>query len=100
MAIVDGDWDCVTRTPMGDQKAVLSVRSAGNSFTGSMSSPMGSLDVIDGTVEGNTIIWKMDMKAPFPMLLACQATIDGDSIEGGVTAGAFGTSPLSGTRKA
>ena len=23
MANVDGEWDCVTRTPMGDQKAVL-----------------------------------------------------------------------------
>jgi len=29
MANVDGDWDIVMRTPMGDQQAVLTVRSDG-----------------------------------------------------------------------
>jgi len=50
-------------------------------------------------VEGDTLIWTMDMKAPFPMLLTCKATVNGDTLEGGVTAGAFGTSPITGTRK-
>lgn len=99
MANVDGDWDCVTRTPMGEQKAVLTVQSDGAAFTGRMWSAMGGLDVIDGRVDGDTLSWKMDMKAPFPILLTCKATVSGDTIEGGVTAGAFGTSPLSGTRK-
>jgi hypothetical protein len=35
-----------------------------------------------------------------PMLLECEATVDGDTITGGVKAGMFGTSPLSGTRSA
>ena len=100
MANVDGEWDCVTRTPMGEQKALLTVRSDGGSFTGSMSSPLGSVDIRDGAVEGDTLHWKVEMKAPFPMLLTCQATVSGDSIAGGITAGAFGTSPLQGTRKA
>jgi hypothetical protein len=34
-----------------------------------------------------------------PMRLICTATIDGDSIEGGITAGGFGTFPLKGTRR-
>ena len=99
MAEVDGEWDVVTRSPMGDQKAVLTVRSTGDSFTGNMASPMGALDVVDGRVDGDTLSWKMDMKVPFPMMLDCKATVSGDRIEGGVTAGAFGTSPMSGTRK-
>ena len=99
MANVDGEWDVVTRSPMGDQKAVLTVRSDGDSFTGNMASPMGALEVIDGRVDGDTLTWKMDMKVPFPMMLDCKATVSGDAIEGGVTAGAFGTSPMSGTRK-
>lgn len=99
MANVDGEWDCVTRTPLGDQPAVLTVRSAGGAFTGAMSSPLGSVDVIDGAVAGDTLSWKMKMTVPFPMMLDCKATVSGDSLEGGVTAGAFGTSPLSGRRK-
>ncbi len=99
MANVDGDWDCVTRTPLGDQVAVLTVRSAGDTFTGAMSSPLGSLDVTDGRVSGDTLSWKMAMTVPFPMMLDCKATVSGDALEGGVTAGAFGTSPLSGRRK-
>ena len=100
MADVDGEWDCVTQTPMGEQKALLTVRSAGAAWTGTMSSPMGSVDIADGTVEGDTLHWKVEMKSPFPMLLSCQATVSGDTIAGGITAGAFGTSPLQGVRKA
>jgi hypothetical protein len=92
MANVDGEWDVVTKSPIGDQRAVLTVRSDGDTFTGNMASPLGALD--------DTLIWTMDMKAPFPMLLTCKATVSGDSLEGGVTAGAFGTSPITGTRKA
>ena len=35
MAAVDGSWDTVTKSPMGDQKATLTVQSAGSAFTGS-----------------------------------------------------------------
>lgn len=99
MAEVDGEWDIVTRTPMGEQKSVLAVKSNGDSFTGSNVGTLGSLDVIDGKVDGNRLTWKMEMKMPFPITLDCAATVTGDNIEGGVTAGAFGTSPMSGTRK-
>jgi hypothetical protein len=99
MANVDGDWDIVMRTPMGDQQAVLTVRSDGDSFSGSMSSPLGSMEIPSGKVEGDTLRWKMEVKAPFPMKLDCDATVTGDSIAGGVKAGIFGISPLSGTRK-
>ena len=35
MANVDGSWNTVTKSPMGDQQAVLTVASSGDSFTGS-----------------------------------------------------------------
>ena len=34
MANVDGSWNTVTKSPMGDQQAVLTVQSAGDTFTG------------------------------------------------------------------
>ncbi|ODU22251.1 MAG: hypothetical protein ABS87_02555 [Sphingomonas sp. SCN 67-18] len=99
MAGVDGEWDCITKSPLGEQKSVLTVKTDGSSWTGSNAGPLGSLDVIDGKVDGNTLTWKMDMKVPMPLTLDCTATIDGDTLTGGITAGAFGTSPMTGTRR-
>ncbi|MFA7586759.1 MAG: hypothetical protein WCY11_11290 [Novosphingobium sp.] len=95
---VAGTYNVVTKTPMGDQNGTFVVNVDGDTFTGSVSGPMGSMDVQDGKVSGNTLTWKMDMKVPMPMTLDCEATIDGDALSGSVKAGAFGSMALSGTR--
>jgi hypothetical protein len=98
MAEVDGVWECVTKSPLGDQKSTLTVKSAGNSFTGSNVGAMGSVEITDGTVDGNRLGWKMNISVPMPMTLECEATIEGDTLTGTVGAGAFGSFPMSGTR--
>ncbi|MGL5837376.1 MAG: hypothetical protein ACRCY3_02635 [Sphingorhabdus sp.] len=100
MAAVDGDWDVTVKSPMGDQKSVLTINSDGGSFSGKMAGSLGSMDIPSGTVDGNTLAWKMDMTVPMPMTLDCTATVDGDSLTGEVKAGAFGSMPLTGSRKA
>ncbi len=100
MAAVDGDWNVTIKTPMGDQSSVFTVKSDGASFTGQVAGALGSMDIKDGAVDGNTLTWKMDMTVPMPMTLEGTATVDGDSISGSVKAGAFGDMGLSGTRKA
>ncbi len=97
---VAGQYDCVTKSPMGDQKSVLTVTVDGDSWTGSNAGQMGALDITDGKVDGNTLTWTMDMKVPMPMKLEGSATVDGDTITGQVKAGAFGTMAMNGTRKA
>jgi len=99
MAQLDGAYDCMTKTPMGDQKSVFTVATDGDGFTGSNVGAMGSLDVIDGRVDGNTLTWKMDMKVPMPMTLECSANIDGDQLTGTISAGAFGQMPMTGTKQ-
>ncbi|TXC73554.1 hypothetical protein FSZ31_02055 [Sphingorhabdus soli] len=96
---LDGSYDCLTKTPMGDQKSVFTVKTDGDSFTGSNVGAMGSLDVVDGKVDGNTLTWKMNMVVPMPMTLDCTATIDGDTLTGTINAGAFGQMPMTGTRQ-
>ncbi len=100
MADVDGQFDVTVKSPMGDQNSVLTVKSDGDSFTGQMAGSMGSMDIENGSVDGNTLKWKMDMTVPMPMTLECTATVDGDAISGEVVAGAFGAMALSGSRKA
>ena len=100
MADVDGTWDTVVKSPLGDQKSTLTVKSDGSTFTGTNAGAMGSVDIDDGKVDGNTISWTMKMTVPMPMTLDCTATIDGDTLTGSVGAGAFGSFPMTGTRAA
>lgn len=97
MANVDGTWDTVTHSPMGDQKATLTVNSSGDSFTGTYAGAMGTTDV-NGKVDGDTLSWAVDITVPMPMTLTIEATVDGDAIKGSVTAGAFGSFPMEGVR--
>ena len=100
MAAVDGAYDCVAKTPMGDQNGVLTVISSGDGFHGTFAGMMGLLDVAEGKVEGNKLSWKMNMTLPMPMTLECEAEVSGDSITGTMQLGAFGTAGFSGTRRA
>src|SRR3546814_2313707 len=86
MSQVDGSYDCVTKSPMGDQKSVFTVSSDGDSFTGQNAGAMGALDVENGKVDGNKLSWTMNMKVPMPMTLECEATIDGDALTGTIKA--------------
>ena len=99
MAAVDGQWDVTIKSPMGDQKAVLTVNSDGSSFSGQMSGGLGAMDIASGTVDGDTLSWGMDITVPMPMHLDATATVSGDAMTGEVKAGAFGSMGLSGTRK-
>ena len=73
MAAVDGDWEVTVKSPMGDQKSVLTINSNGDSFTGKMQGSLGSMDIANGSVSGNTLSWKMDMTVPMPMTPRCRS---------------------------
>jgi hypothetical protein len=95
---VAGTYNVTTKTPMGDQSGAFTVVVDGDTFTGSVANPMGTMEVKEGKVSGNTLTWKMDMKVPMPMSLTCTATVDGDAISGEIDTGAFGKMAMSGTR--
>lgn len=97
---VAGTYECVTKTPMGDQKSDVTIVVDGDTFTGTNVGAMGSMDLEGGKVDGNKLTWSMKMTVPMPMTLEGEATVDGDTLTGSVKAGAFGTFPMNGTRKA
>lgn len=96
---VAGTYECVTKTPMGDQKSDVTIVVDGDSFTGSNVGAMGSMELENGKVDGNKLTWTMKMTVPMPMTLEGEATVDGDTLTGSVKAGAFGSFPMNGTRK-
>lgn len=96
---LSGNYECVTKTPMGDQKSNFTLVDNGDgTFSGTNAGAMGSMDIEDGKIDGNTLTWKMKMTVPMPMTLEGTASIDGDALTGSVNAGAFGSMAMSGTR--
>ena len=98
MANADGSWDTLVKSPMGDQKATLTITTAGDTFTGQYSGAMGTTEVKNGKIDGDTLSWSLDVVVPMPMTLTAEAKIDGDVLDGKVTAGAFGSFPMTGNR--
>lgn len=96
---VAGAYDCVTKTPMGDQTSVLTIVVDGDSFTGTNIGTLGTNEVLDGKVDGNRLTWKFNLTVPLPLTLECEATVDGDSISGAFNSSSFGAFPMTGTRK-
>ena len=100
MSDLDGTWETVTNTPMGQQKATVTLQTDGDSLSGTMAGAQGTVDINDGSVDGNTGAWKVSITSPMPMTIEFSATADGDSISGNVKLGAFGSASFTGTRAA
>lgn len=98
---VAGTYDCVTKSPMGDQKSVVTIVPSddGATFTGTNQGAMGGMDLEDGKIDGNTLTWTMNMTVPMPMKLEGTATVEGDALTGEVNAGAFGKMAMTGVRQ-
>lgn len=94
----DGTWNMNMKTPMGEQAGTLNLTTDGSTLTGSMAGPQGTLEIEEGTVDGNNLSWTVNMTSPMPIKVEATATVDGDSISGEAKLGAFGTAPFSGTR--
>ncbi len=94
----DGKWEVTLQTPMGAQKVTMELATDGSTLTGQLVSIMGTVEVLDGTVEDDHLKWKAQMTSPMPMTLEFTATVDGDAISGEAVLGAFGKAPFSGNR--
>jgi hypothetical protein len=98
MSAISGEYEVVIATPIGEQRGTASFVAEGGAFTGRFQSPLGAAEIPNGRVEGNRLIWNMEIAAPMKLKLDCEATIEGDALSGTVKAGVFGTMALSGRR--
>src|SRR5260370_39200899 len=94
---VDGNWNLVMTTPMGDRKATLSVTSAGGTLTGTQGAEGNSTEIFEGTTSGDDVAWKVSITNPMPLTLACSGKASGDSISGDMGIGPMGSLPFPGT---
>ena len=94
----DGAWNVTLSTPMGAQAGTLELATDGNTLTGTMSGPQGSMELENGTADGDSLSWTVNMTQPMPITIEATATVDGDEISGEAKLGAFGTATFSGSR--
>jgi len=99
MSVVDGIWNTIVNTPIGQQKGKLTVNSEGDQFTGQMSTLQGNLAVEQGKVDGNKLSWVSALEKPMPMRLEFQVEINENTMEGTVKMGNFGIAPVRGERE-
>ena len=95
---VDGNWNIVVSSPMGDQPSTLELKADGGSLSGTQGAQGQSSPIANGKVDGDTVTWSNSITQPFPMTLEFTGTLAGDTLNGNVKAGSFGTFPFKGSR--
>jgi hypothetical protein len=95
---VDGNWNLVISTPMGERQATLAVKADGAALTGTQAAEGSSAEIFDGRVNGDTISWKVGITSPMPLTLEFSGTVQGNGINGTVVFGSLGFSTFSGSR--
>lgn len=96
---VDGKWNITVNSPMGPQKSELNLKADGGTLTGSGTGPGGAAtSIADGKVDGDNVSWKVSVTSPMPMTLEFAGTVAGDTLNGNVKAGNFGSFPFTGAR--
>jgi hypothetical protein len=103
MAEIDGVWETEAKSPMGVEKATLTLETGpGGTLTGkSVSAKDGSvLELTDGRYEGDKAFYTMQVTKPMKIKLKIEVTVTGDTMEGFASAGFLGKAELKGTRQA
>ena len=95
---VDGNWNLTMTTPMGERQATLSLKAEGGTLTGSQGAEGNTAEIFDGTVNGDSVAWKVSITNPMPLTLEFTGTVAGDSINGEMGIGPMGSFPFTGTR--
>ena len=95
---VDGNWNIIMSTPMGDRNTTLSLKTAGGTLTGTQEAEGNSIDIFDGKANGDEVAWKVSITNPMPLTLEFTGKVSGNSISGEMGIGPMGSFPFQGTR--
>ena len=93
----NGYWKVTASTPAGPQVMELQITTQGDTFTGSMDSPMGNL-AIEGQVKGAALHWVTQLTKPMPLKVTFDVEVDGDTLTGTAKMGFLGKAKLRGER--
>ena len=83
---IDGVWDITVQVPGKAQQSVVTLKSDGETVTGTMDSEeYGVQEIEDGKWDGETLVWKSKTTKPMKLTLTYTATLDeNNNLEGQV----------------
>ena len=96
---IDGTYKITANTPMGKMDSTLTLKTDGDSLSGSSSSAMmGTVEFSGGKVDGNSFTFEMSLNTPMgKMDMTNNGTVDSDNISGEVKS-SMGNSAYTGVR--
>ncbi|HEY4545695.1 MAG TPA: hypothetical protein VIG90_04610 [Pedomonas sp.] len=97
---IDGLWKLNITSPLGPMESELSVTSSDGALTGVQRAAGDERAIYNGSVDGNAVVWSVDITQPMPITLIFKGSMDGDRLSGQAQAGSFGAFPFEGTRSA
>ncbi|WP_143743267.1 hypothetical protein OG836_04140 [Micromonospora zamorensis] len=98
MLSIDGTWNVIIDSPMGTQHGVLELSTEDDRVTGTGQALGTTMEVADGTANGDEVTFALDFTRPVPMRLDFHLSVSGDSIAGEAKAGPVGRWKVAGQR--
>ena len=72
---IEGNYEVIIKTPMGNQKGGMTLGRDGDTLTGEMTSSFGSTVIEDGKVEGDELTWKTLVTKPMQLMMEFNGTV-------------------------
>jgi hypothetical protein len=89
---INGKWLATVQVPTGAVPMLISFNDEGDGIlTGSVSAQGKSTAISDGKWDGSQCSWVAALTMPMPMKMEFSALLNGDSLEGNIKAGMFGS---------
>lgn len=101
-AQVAGTWALTISSPQGEQPSTMTITQNGDSFSGTMTSQMGTVPVTAGSISGRTMTWSIALNMGGQSLdIRFTGEVDdaGTRIRGTAELGSFGNAPFTGEKR-
>ena len=95
-----GTWDLTVNATQGPMAVVAVINQSGTTFTGTITSQLGTSPISSGSISGSRMTWTT--LTPIngqDMTLNYTAEVNGNRVTGTVAAGDFGTFPFTGEKR-
>ena len=99
-AQVGGTWAMNMTSPQGPMDITMTITQSGTSFSGTMTSMMGTNDISEGQITGRTATWSMNLQfGGQSITLSYRGEVDGNRMTGTAELGSFGSATFTAERK-
>jgi imidazolonepropionase-like amidohydrolase len=99
-ARVAGTWDLTVTTQQGENRATMTVTQSGGTLEGTMNTEMGTVQVTDGRVTGQSVTFSVTVPiSGQTTIVVFRGTVEGNRMRGTADLGAMGSASFTGERQ-